>query len=381
MIKSDNNGILINPKICIVTDPRPLAAIVPLSNLTDIISTLASFLYLLTGNEGRRVLTTHRTILGHSITYRPNHFILTRMLNHIIMQVKYAYRIIRINKKIDIYVVFMGENLLVSILICKMFRKHVILMLAGSQVKISARNQGLLSKLMLVLQQTDYFLADKIVLYSEKLIREWDLTKYVNKISIAHEHFLDNAKFNIQRQYINREKVVGYIGRLSEEKGIINFIQAISVLVKEKSDIKFFVGGDGNLREYIKDYLGKEILDNRVEFTGWISHDDLPSHLNQLKLLVIPSFTEGLPNIMLEAMACGTPVLATPVGAIPDIIFHGETGFIMENNSPQCIAQNIISALNHINLEKIIAEGRKIIETDFTFEKVQEKYRNVLTKW
>ena len=123
-------------------------------------------------------------------------------------------------------------------------------------------------------------------------------------------------------------------------------------------------------------------LDGKVKFVGWISHDELPRYLNELKLLVLPSYTEGLPNIMLEAMACGTPVLATLVGAIPDIIKDGETGFIMENNSPECIAQNIIRALNHPNLERIAQNARALVEREFTFEKAVERYEKIVNcKW
>jgi glycosyltransferase involved in cell wall biosynthesis len=78
-------------------------------------------------------------------------------------------------------------------------------------------------------------------------------------------------------------------------------------------------------------------------------------------------------------MACGTPVLATSVGSIPDVIKDGETGFIMEGNSPECIAKNVMRALEHPNLDEIVKNARALWwKREFTYEAAVERYRTIL---
>lgn len=367
-----------NLEICIVTYPIALAGVMPLSNLINCLSKLSSSIYLITGNYGENVLNMLSNIHGYSIDFKPMSFLLIEILRHLMLQIRIAYHILKVNKKADLYVYYMGESLVLPSFVCKLLRKPIVWIMAGSVVKIFENNPGLASKLFLIETKINYKLADKIVIYSKKLIKEWKLEKYQAKILLAHKHYLDFDKFNIFKQLAQRDIMVGYIGRFSDEKGVLNLIRAIPQILQIRDEIKFVVGGDGQQKSEIDKYLAENDLHDKVVLSGWISHDNLPSYLNQLKLLVLPSYTEGLPNIMLEAMACGTPVLSTSVGAITDFIKDEDTGFIMENNTPDCIAENILRALNHANLERISQNARSLIESQFTYEKSTENYKNVL---
>jgi len=77
-------------------------------------------------------------------------------------------------------------------------------------------------------------------------------------------------------------------------------------------------------------------------------------------------------------MACGTPVLATRVGGIPDVIREGETGFIMENNSPESIAHNVIRVLDSSDFERVAEQAHDYVQTNFTFEKTVDVWRRIL---
>ena len=88
--------------------------------------------------------------------------------------------------------------------------------------------------------------------------------------------------------------------------------------------------------------------------------------------------TYTYPTVHDYAMACATLVIATPVEAIPDVIIDGKTGFIMENNSPECIAENVKRALDSPDLERIAEEGRRFVEEYYTFERTVENWKSIL---
>ena len=365
--------------IGILTFPISEAGNTPLSNLVDIVYSISNDVYLITGNNGYPLFKSDKRIHTYGITHKNGVNIFTRILRYVYTQLRISYRLGKISRNVDIWIFFIGgDTLLIPMLTAKLLTKKVILVSGGSTLQISKSANDNLSKHVKILERINRSFSDHIIIYSSNLIKEWDLESYRDKISIAHKHFLDFDKFKIKREFDERENLVGYIGRLSDEKGALNFVEAIPQIIKERSDVEFLIGGDGQLQNEIEKYLDENNLTDKVKLAGWIPHDELPDYLNELKLVVLPSYTEGLPNLMLEAMACGTPVLATPVGAIPDVITDNETGFIMASNSPECIVKNVIRVLEHSNTEMIVENAKVLVEREFTYVAAVERYRRIL---
>jgi glycosyltransferase involved in cell wall biosynthesis len=111
---------------------------------------------------------------------------------------------------------------------------------------------------------------------------------------------------------------------------------------------------------------------------GWVDDSEIPKYLNEFKLIVLPSYTEGLPNTMLESIACGTPVLGNSVGAIPDILIDGETGFIMDDNDPATIKDNLVRALQYPAIDKIVDNAYDLVKNEFNLETTVKKWENIL---
>lgn len=365
--------------ICVVTSPRSKAGVPPLSNLVEILQSLSENLYLVTGNEGSQVFNNYKKLRGFSINYNLKTQPILRILNFIYLNLKISYYILTLSKSTNLFIFFMAEGLLLPVIITKILQKPIILNLAASSPKMidSRRDTPYFVKVLKFLELINYSLADIILVYSQRLVEEWNLIKYKNKILVAHEHFLDFDTFSLKKELHERNFMVGYIGRLSEEKGVLNFVETIPYLLDRYPNMEFLLGGTGDLQKSIEQYLISHDLINKVQTVGWIPHDQLPNYLNELKLIVLPSYTEGLPNILLESMACGTPVIATPVGAIPDIIIDGVTGFILNHNCPKDIEINLIRAIESPHLECIAEKSRLFVKSEFTYEAAVELYRNV----
>ena len=374
-----NSHKIQNVNIGIATFPLQKIENIPLSYFIEVIYPISKGIYVITGKRNISSIDNLKKLYIYEIESENGINIIIKIIKHIRLELKISYIVLKLSRNVDLWIFYTGGEMPLPIIIAKLLSKKRLLVLASSAIAEfkSLKNIPFIL-ISLFLSKISYIFSNKIIIYSSNIIQHWNLEKYRDKISIAHEHFIDFDKFKIKKNFDEKDTLVGYIGRLSEEKGTLNFVKAIPEILEESGETEFLIGGDGQLRDKIEEYLDVASLNDKVKLAGWIPHNNLPDYLNKLKLLVIPSYTEGLPNILLEAMACGTPVLATPVGAIPDVVKDGETGFILEDNSPKCIAKNVVRVLEYPNLDEIVKNARKLVEKGFTHEAAVERYRKIL---
>lgn len=367
--KIDNIGI--------VTRPLGKAGNTPLSNLIYLLNPLSNHIYLIAGkNFSIKIKNIHII----KIKVRTGNTIFSKILRNMLIQIKISTQIFK-QKDVNLWIFFLDSHaLLLPVLVSKILSKQIIFLLAASIRKSNDSKKDPLTQFLIWSEYLNFRITNGIIVYSENIVKDWNLTSFNNKIFIASEHILNFEKFRIIKSFDKRSNLIGYVGRLSNEKGIVEFLNAIPKILNKRENLKFIICGDGPLREEVESFLDVKNLNSNVTFLGWISHEELPNILNELKLLVIPSHSEGLPNILLEAMACGTPVLSTSVGSIPDVI-TSKTGYLMNNNSPNCISKNVLKVMNNQKLENISNKASKMVKTRFNYNKNVNRWFNLLNNF
>jgi glycosyltransferase involved in cell wall biosynthesis len=136
------------------------------------------------------------------------------------------------------------------------------------------------------------------------------------------------------------------IGRLTEQKGHVVLLQAAHQLIKEGRSFKLIFVGDGELRPQIEHLIELLDLQSHVEITGWCSGAEVRAHLIQSRALVLPSFAEGLPVVIMEALALGRPVISTYIAGIPELVESGINGWLVPPGSVDALADVMRLALN-----------------------------------
>ena len=136
------------------------------------------------------------------------------------------------------------------------------------------------------------------------------------------------------------------VGRLCEQKGQLLLIQALALLVQRGIACELVLAGDGEMRSEVEALIAGNGLQAQVRITGWISSAQVRDEILTSRAMVLPSFAEGLPVVIMEAMALRRPVLTTAVAGIPELVVQGEVGWLFSAGSVEELADAMAQCLS-----------------------------------
>ncbi len=165
-----------------------------------------------------------------------------------------------------------------------------------------------------------------------------------NKISVIYNG-VDHQKFGVDSERPYSKPYVLYVGNLKTDKGVMELYQGFAQVAASQSQLQLVYAGTGPMKALIEQQAKRDGLSQRVNWLGSVAHDDLPAWISHAQLLALPSYAEGVPNVVLEAMACGTPVLATRVGGIPEVVNEAVCGVLIEPKRANAVADGIETML------------------------------------
>ncbi|NVC63219.1 glycosyltransferase family 4 protein [Vibrio sp. 05-20-BW147] len=195
---------------------------------------------------------------------------------------------------------------------------------------------------------------DYLVVLTESW-KKWFDTKLVLKNPAVVLSNAVNVSVDSRKSRTNKVSKFVFVGRVVEDKGISDLLYAFAKIKVSNNTIVEFVG-DGDLNKY------KELAENlgftdKVLFSGWLSRSETIERICSSDALILPSYKEGLPMVILEAMACKTAVLATNVGGIPDVIYDGVNGLLVNPGNIDLLAETIDRLVNQEGLHSTLVDN------------------------
>lgn len=166
--------------------------------------------------------------------------------------------------------------------------------------------------------------------------------------------------------------VLGTVGRLTEQKGYSDLLNAMSIVLNEIPDLYLFIIGDGHLSEQLKNQSSALGINNKVCFTGSI--ENVQDYYEIMDIFVSSSLWEGLPTVLMEAMAAGVPIVATDIDGSRDLVVEDQSGWLGQPANPNSLAKAIIKACRSPEMRKKYALAGLETAKKYTMESISKQY-------
>lgn len=191
-------------------------------------------------------------------------------------------------------------------------------------------------------------------------------------------HGVDLERFRTAKPVQEHEMpVLLFVGRLSQGKGLDDLLEATHRL-QEKIEFRLFIAGEGPLRDELEEQIGSRGIGDCVELLGY--REDIPELMAGADVLALPSYREGTPRVITEALAAGTPVVSTNISGIPEQIADGETGFLIEPGDVTALVDRLESLLIDERMREAMGEKAAGSVSKFSRGVAQESYRELYRK-
>jgi len=229
--------------------------------------------------------------------------------------------------------------------------------------------------------------ADKIITVSHEM-RERLVSRglpaertVVIQNALDPQEFAASAKPHLRKKFGVKpdEKLIGIIGRFSPEKGVDVFLEAFKLLSKSDTSLKAILIGEGLLEAELRNYCSTHQINDRVIFAGY--QKDIAEFYPILDMMVMPSRSEGLPNVALEALHFGVPVVATDVGGTSEVIIDGKTGLLVPSERPDLMQAAMSTLFADEGLRcRLIKQGKQHLSENFSPKSRVEKIERIYSE-
>jgi glycosyltransferase involved in cell wall biosynthesis len=200
-------------------------------------------------------------------------------------------------------------------------------------------------------------------------LMRWAAPEDWHKISVVHMA-LQPSYFNAARPVDPTSRNLVVVGRLSAQKGHIVILEAFARVLSQYLNATLTLVGDGEYRSLVEERIAALGIGHRVTITGWADEQGVKQHITNARALVLGSFAEGLPVVLMEALALGRPVVTTSIAGIPELVSEGVGGYIVPSGSVEHLAEGMRRALAAPveELEALAAAGRERVMRDHNLE-------------